>query len=77
MTVAFTIDEAFMPATLTAPPMTYQQFADFCAEHPDLFFETTAAGEMIVSNFALNRTGYRFCARKCENTSPMAPGSDG
>ncbi len=29
----FTIDDAFLPATLTARPMTDQQFADFCAEH--------------------------------------------
>jgi len=44
----FTIDEAFLPAILTAPPMTDRQFADFCAEHPDLFFEMTAAGEIVV-----------------------------
>jgi Uma2 family endonuclease len=44
----FTIDEAFLPAILTAPPMTDPQFADFCAEHPDLFFEMTAAGEIVV-----------------------------
>jgi hypothetical protein len=37
--MAFMIDEAFLPATLTAPPMTDQQFAEFCSEHPDLFFE--------------------------------------
>jgi Uma2 family endonuclease len=55
----FTIDDAFLPATLTAPPMTDQQFADFCAEHPDLFFEMTAEGEIIVMppNFSL--TGIR------------------
>ena len=44
----FTIDEAFLPATLTAPPMTDQQFAEFCADHPDLFFEMTADGEILV-----------------------------
>lgn len=44
----FTIDEAFLPATLTAPPMTDEQFADFCAENPDLFFEMTAEGELLV-----------------------------
>jgi Uma2 family endonuclease len=42
------IDEAFLPATLTAPPMTDQPFADFCTEHPDLFFEMTAEGEIVV-----------------------------
>jgi Uma2 family endonuclease len=46
--MAFTIDEAFLPATLTAPPMNDEQFAAFCAEHPDLFFEMTAEGELIV-----------------------------
>jgi Uma2 family endonuclease len=54
----FTIDEAFLPATLTAPPMTDQQFTDFCAEHPDLFFETNARGEIIVMppNFSITGT---------------------
>jgi Uma2 family endonuclease len=54
--MAFTIDEAFLPAILTAHPMTDQQFADFCSEHPDLFFEMTAEGEIIVMppNFSLN-----------------------
>ncbi len=46
--MAFLIDEACLPATLTVPPMTDQQFADFCAEHPDLFFEMTSEGELIV-----------------------------
>jgi Uma2 family endonuclease len=59
MSMPFTIDEAFLPAILTAPPMTDQQFADFCCEHPDLFFEMTAEGEIIVMppNFSL--TGIR------------------
>jgi len=55
----FVIDEAFLPATLTAPPMTDQQFADFCAEHPDLFFETTAEGEIIVMPPNFSKTGLR------------------
>jgi Uma2 family endonuclease len=42
------IDDAFLPATLTAPPMTDEEFAAFCSEHPDLFFEMTAEGELIV-----------------------------
>jgi len=46
--MAFTIDESFLPATLTAHPMTDAQFAEFCSEHPDLFFEMTAEGEIIV-----------------------------
>ena len=57
--MAFTIDEAFLPATLTARPMTDEEFAAFCAEHPDLFFEMTAEGEIVVMppNFTL--TGIR------------------
>jgi Uma2 family endonuclease len=55
----FTIDEAFLPATLTAPPMTDEQFADFCAEHPDLFFETNARGEIIVIPPKFSITGVR------------------
>jgi len=60
--VTFAIDEAFLPATLSAPPMTDKEFAALCAEHPDLQFETTAEGELIVmaptftdtSNFNFN-----------------------
>jgi Uma2 family endonuclease len=55
----FTIDEAFLPATLTAPPMTDQQFADFCAERPDLFFETNASGEIFVALPVPSITGVR------------------
>ncbi len=46
--MAFLIDEAFLPATLTAPPMSDEEFVAFCAEHPDLHFEMTAEGELIV-----------------------------
>ena len=60
------IDEAFLPAILTAPPMTDQQFADFCSEHPDLFFEITSEGELIVMppNFSL--TGVRNREITCQ-----------
>ena len=57
--MAFTIDEAFLPATLTAPPMTDEQFASFCSEHPDLFFEMTAEGEIIVMPPTFTVTGLR------------------
>ena len=46
--MTFSIDEAFLPAVLTAPPMTDEEFAELCAEHPDLNFEVTAEGELIV-----------------------------
>jgi Uma2 family endonuclease len=57
--MAFTIDESFLPATLTARPMTDQQFADFCSEHPDLFFEMTAEAEIIVMAPTFSLTGLR------------------
>ena len=46
--MAFVLDETFLPATLTAHPMDDQAFAKLCADHPDLFFEMTAAGELLV-----------------------------
>jgi len=46
--MSFVITEAYLPATLTAQPMTDAEFAAFCAEHPDLNFEMTAEGEIIV-----------------------------
>jgi Uma2 family endonuclease len=54
-----TIDEAFLPATLTAPPMTDAEFAEFCSEHPDLCFEMTAEGELIVMPPTFTKTGFR------------------
>jgi Uma2 family endonuclease len=44
----FLIDDAYLPAILRTPPMTDDQFAAFCAEHPDLNFEMTADGDLIV-----------------------------
>ncbi len=46
--MAFLIDQAYLPATLTVAPMTDEQFAEFCSEHSDLFFEMTADGELLV-----------------------------
>ncbi len=48
-----------MPATLTAPPMTDRQFADFCAKHPDLSFETMVEDEIIVMPPNFSTTGAR------------------
>jgi Uma2 family endonuclease len=44
----FVISDANLPAILTAQPMTDAEFTAFCAEHPDLNFEMTADGELIV-----------------------------
>ncbi len=57
--MAFLIDEAYLPATLTAPPMTDEQFAEFVSEHPDLNFEMTAEGELIVMPPTFSVTGFR------------------
>ncbi|HKD06535.1 MAG TPA: hypothetical protein VKB79_11600 [Bryobacteraceae bacterium] len=53
------IEDTFLPAILTAPPMTDEAFAQFCAEHPDLSFETTAEGELIVLPPTFSLTGAR------------------
>jgi hypothetical protein len=57
--MAFTIDEAFLPAILTAQPMTDEQFAKFCSEHPGLFFAMSAEGELIVMPPNYTLTAYR------------------
>src|SRR5947209_8297585 len=46
--MAFLVDESYLPATLTIPPMTDDEFAAFCGEHPELFFEVTGEGELLV-----------------------------
>ena len=57
--MALLIDESFLPAKLTAPPMNDEQFAAFCGEHPDLRFEINAEGEMLVMAAASTKTGAR------------------
>jgi Uma2 family endonuclease len=65
--VAFLIDEAYLPAILTAGPMTDEEFANFCTEHPDLSFEMTAEGELVVMPPRFTLTG----ARNCEITAQL------
>jgi Uma2 family endonuclease len=55
--MTFVIDEAFLPATLSAHPMTDEEFSALCAEHPDLNFEMSAEGELIVMAPAHTDTG--------------------
>lgn len=55
----FLLDEAFLPAVLTVRPMTDEEFASFCAEHPDLSFEMTADGELVVMPPTFSLTGAR------------------
>jgi len=60
--MAFTIDEALLPAILTSPPLTDDQFAELCSERPDLFFEMSGEGELIVMPPNYTLTVYRHRA---------------
>ena len=42
------IDREHLPAMLTCSPMTDAEFMSLCEEHPDLRFEMTADGEIII-----------------------------
>jgi|SRR5271165_1362327 len=57
--MAFTIGEEYLPAILTAHPMTDEEFAKLCSEHPDLFFEMSAEGELLVMPPNYSLTGMR------------------
>jgi Uma2 family endonuclease len=46
--MAVVIDERYLPARLTAPPMTDAEFEKFCSEHPDVSIEVTAEGEILI-----------------------------
>lgn len=43
----------------TVHPMTDDQFAEFCSEHSDLFFEISAEGALIVTPPTYSLTGIR------------------
>ena len=62
--MSFVIQDGQLPASFTAAPMTDEEFAAFCAEHPDLQFEMTAEGEVIVMAPAYSLTAVRN-ARIC------------
>jgi Uma2 family endonuclease len=57
--MALTIEETFLPATLTAAPMSDEEFARFCADHADYFIEMTAEGEIIIMPPNYSLTGVR------------------
>ena len=46
--MSFVINDANLPATLTAQPMSDEEFGALCAEHPDLRFEMSAEGEIVI-----------------------------
>ena len=59
MGMAFVIDPAYLPAILTADPMTDDEFAELCSEHSDLSFEVTAEGDLIVMAPTYSLMGFR------------------
>jgi Uma2 family endonuclease len=57
--MAFVIDDAQLPATLWSPNLSDEDFAALCAEHPDLHFETTGEGDIVVLPPTYFLTGVR------------------
>ena len=43
-----TVDEAYMPLTLTAPGISDEQFVGLCQQYEDYRVEYTAAGDLLV-----------------------------
>lgn len=74
--MAIVIDEAFLPATLTSQPMTDEQFAGFCAEHPDLSFEMTADGVIVIMppNYSLTGARNQEIGRQLSNWALRSQG---
>ena len=48
MGMSLVIEDAYLPATLTASPMTDEEFVEFCAQFPDYFIEMSAEGEILI-----------------------------
>ena len=48
MGMSLVIEEAYLPATLTASLMTDEEFVEFCARYPDYFIEMSAEGEILI-----------------------------
>jgi Uma2 family endonuclease len=46
--MSLVIDEVYLPATLTASPMTDEEFVEFCANFPDYFIEMSAEGDILI-----------------------------
>jgi Uma2 family endonuclease len=46
--MALVIEEEYLPATLTAGPMSDEEFEEICAKYPDYFIELTAEGEIVI-----------------------------
>src|SRR5580693_5562320 len=48
MGMSLVIEEAYLPATLTASLMTDDKFVQFCARYPDYSIEMSAEGEILI-----------------------------
>jgi Uma2 family endonuclease len=46
--MSLVIDDVYLPATLTAAPMTDEEFVEFCQQYPDYFIEVSAEGEILI-----------------------------
>jgi Uma2 family endonuclease len=55
--MAIVIGEENLPATLTAPLMTDEEFIEFCSQYPDHFIETTSDGEVVIMPPNCSKTG--------------------
>ena len=57
--MAFVLNQGYLPAVLNCPPMTDDAFARLCASHPDLHFEVSSEGELIVMPPTFSLPGLR------------------
>jgi Uma2 family endonuclease len=57
--VQLTIDETYLPVTLTAAPMSDEKFTEFCTHYPNYFIEMTAEGEIVIMPPNYSLTGMR------------------
>lgn len=47
-----TVEEIYLPLTLSAPGLTDAQFQDFCEQYADFRLEYTAEGELVIKPLA-------------------------
>jgi Uma2 family endonuclease len=46
--MSLVIDDVFLPATLTSPPMNDDEFIEFCGQYPDYAIEVSAEGDILI-----------------------------
>ena len=54
-----TVDDVYMPLTLTAPGITDEQFQELCEQYEDYRVEYTAEGDLLVMPPTDEETGIR------------------